>query len=334
MTTTFTSPKELSNYILSLDNVLIVTHERPDGDAVGSAFALQKALLNLNKTADVYFSEALPERYAALSNSKTFIREPKTNYNYRHCIALDCGNYERLALFDKEIKDKLPVLNIDHHPDNELFGLYNFVNPNACATAEIIFNMLSSEKKWIIDRDLANFLLLGIMLDTGGLRFDNTNAEVLRKTASLVDSGADYLRIVKDMYFAKPLAMTMLEADSFLNYMQIHFDGKFVYIYLNDDLLNKYGVKYKETEGIIDNLRTIKGVCVAATIAKLNDGYKISLRSNSGEYPVNGIAKELSGGGHKLAAGCFVKANAFKDVETILMCKVESLLKNGASCRI
>lgn len=322
----FISIKELSNYILALDKVLIVTHERPDGDAVGSAFALQKALLNLGKEADIYFSETLPERYSSLCNSKTFVSTPRSNYNYEHCIALDCGNYDRLALFNKEIKSKLPVLNIDHHPDNELFGAFNFVNPKACATAEIIFDILTSDRKWLIDGTLANFLLIGIMLDTGGLRFDNTNAGVLRKTASLIDLGANYIGIIKDMYFAKPLAMMLLETDSCLNHMQTYFDGKFVYIHLSIDLLDKYGIEYKETEGIIDNLRTIKGVCVAATIAKLKDGYKISLRSNNDKYPVNEIAKELSGGGHKLAAGCFVKSLDFKSVETALLAKVKDLL--------
>lgn len=326
MPKTFASIKELSDYIFTLDKVILISHERPDGDAIGSVFALQKALLNLGRDADIYLSEIPPERYIPLCNSKTFIGKPKDNFDYKHCIALDCGNYGRLALFDKEIKNKLPILNIDHHPDNELFGAYNFVNSKACATAEIIFDILSSDKKWLIDGDLANFLLIGIMLDTGGLRFDNTNAGVLRKTASLIDLGADYLKIIKDMYFAKPLAMMLLETDSCLNHMQTLFDGKFVYIHLSEKLLDKYGIKYKETEGIIDNLRTIKGVYVAATIAKLNDGYKISLRSNNDKYPVNQVAKELSGGGHKLAAGCFVKSEDFKTVESLLLAKIKNLL--------
>lgn len=326
MPKTFTSIKELSDYILNLDKVILVTHERPDGDAIGSAFALQKALLNLGKEADIYLSETPPERYASLCNTRTFIAKIKDNFDYTHCIALDCGNYGRLALYDKEIKNKLPVLNIDHHPDNELFGSFNFVNPKACATAEIIFDIISSDQKWLIDGDLANFLLIGIMLDTGGLRFDNTNAGVLRKTASLIDLGADYLKIIKDMYFAKPLAMMLLETDSCLNHMQSLFDGRFVYIHLSEELLDKYGIKYKETEGIIDNLRTIKGVYVAATIAKLNDGYKISLRSNNDKYPVNGLAKELSGGGHKLAAGCFIKSDDFKEIEAVLLAKIKKLL--------
>lgn len=326
MSVIFTSLKELSDYILTLDKVLLISHERPDGDAIGSLFAIQKALLRFGKEADIYLSETLPERFSSLCNAKTFIGKPRENFGYRHCIALDCGNYDRLALFDKELKKKLPILNIDHHPDNELFGSLNFVNPKACATAEIIFDIFSSDPKWLVDGDLANFILIGIMLDTGGLRFDNTNAGVLRKVASLIDYGANYLKIIKDMYFAKPLAMMLLETDSCLNHMQTSFDGKFVYIYLSDELLNKYGIKYKETEGIIDNLRTIKGVYIAATIAKLNNGYKVSLRSNVDKYPVNEIAKELSGGGHRLAAGCFIKTESFKFVESQILAKVKKLL--------
>jgi len=327
----FKTIKELSDYLLDLNNVIIVTHERPDGDAIGSAFALQQAFLNIGKDADVYFSEPLPERYLHLCNDRTFVNTLKPGSNYKYCIALDCGNYARLALFDKNIRDKLTILNIDHHPDNEHFGLYNFVNSAACATAEIIFDIVTSNIKWKINSNLANFILIGIMLDTGGLRFDNTNAEVLRKTAALIDYGADYLKTIKEMYFAKPLAMMLLETDSCLNHMKSEFNGKFVYIHLSEELMNKYGIQYKETEGIIDNLRTIKGIYVAATIARLNDGYKISLRSNNNRYPVNQVAKELSGGGHKLAAGCFVKSDSYKSVETLLLNKVRALLESSTN---
>ena len=327
MNKTFASIKELSDYLFSVDSLIIVTHERPDGDAIGSAFALQKAFLNIDKEADIYFSDTLPERYSHLCNERTFILNSRVDAKYNCCIALDCGNYDRLALYNKNIKNELPLINIDHHPDNELFGSCNFVNPSACATAEIIYDILFSDKRWKLCRDLANFILIGIMLDTGGLRFDNTNANVLRKVASLVDCGADYIRIIKEMYFAKPLAMMLLETDSTLNHMKSEFDGKFVYIHLSEDLMNKYGIKYKETEGIIDNLRTIKGVYIAATIARLKDGYKISLRSNNAKYPVNDIAKGFSGGGHRLAAGCFIKSDQFTAVESQLLEKVRHLLE-------
>jgi len=326
MSSIYKTIKELSDLLLHLNNILIVTHERPDGDAIGSSFALQQAFFNLGKKADIYFSDTLPERYLHLSNDQTYVIKPKPGANYKYCIALDCGNYDRLALYDKNIRNRAEMINIDHHPDNELFGLYNFVDSNACATAEIIFDVVTSDTTWKINSPFANFILIGIMLDTGGLRFDNTNAGVLRKTAALIDYGADYLKIIKEMYFAKPLAMMLLETDSCLNHMKSEFDGKFVYIHLSDELLNKYGIQYKETEGIIDNLRTIKGVYIAATITKLNDGYKISLRSNNITYPVNQIAKELSGGGHKLAAGCFVKSGDYLSVEALMLTKVKSLL--------
>jgi len=180
----FSDAKEASKYLQFLDNIIIFTHERPDGDAIGSVFALQKALKISGKLIDVYFSESLPIRYSTMTNENTYISKRRENHDYSVCISLDCGNFERLETFDKGKPLNIPILNIDHHKDNTLFGTHNFIDSKACATAEIIFDMLLFIGKEKITSDIATCLLIGILLDTGGLRFDNTNATVLRKVAT------------------------------------------------------------------------------------------------------------------------------------------------------
>lgn len=323
----FLCVKEVLEYLLTLDNIIIFTHERPDGDAIGSVFALQKALKTSGKIVDVYFSESLPVRYSALINENTYISKRRKNHDYSVCVSLDCGNFERLETFDKGKPLNIPILNIDHHQDNTLFGTHNFINSKACATAEIIFDMLISVGKEEITSDIADCLLMGILLDTGGLRFDNTNAEVLRKVAKLIDLGADYNSILKNMYFTKPLRVMTLESDVVLEHMKIACNGKFAYAYLSEKLLDKHKTRYKDTEGTIDYIRTIDGLIIMAIISETKDGFRVSLRSNNADYPVSTIAQEMSGGGHRLAAGCTIKVNTIKEAEKILLEKVSSILK-------
>lgn len=324
----FSCVKEAYEYLHKLDNIIIFTHERPDGDAIGSVFALQKALKASGKIVDAYFSENLPARHSGLVNKNTYISKRRKNHDYSVCISLDCGNFERLESFDKGKPLNIPIVNIDHHQDNTLFGRRNFVNPKACATAEIIFDILiSSGKKEEITKDIASCLLMGILLDTGGLRFNNTNSNVLRKAANLIDLGADYHSVIKSMYFTKPLGVMTLESDIVLEHMKITCNGKFAYAYLSEKLLDKHKTKYKDTEGTIDYLRTIDGLIITAIISKSKNGFKVSLRSNNTEYPVSTIAQELSGGGHKLAAGCTIKADKIEEAEKILLEKVSSILQ-------
>ena len=322
----FLCEKEAFGYLRTLNNIIIFTHERPDGDAITSVFALQRALKISGKMVDVYFSESLPARYLYLINENTYISQRRVNHDYSACISLDCGNFERLETFDKGKPLNIPILNIDHHQDNTLFGTHNFINSKACATAEIIFDMLLAGKEEITS-DIANWILMGILLDTGGLRFDNTNAEVLRKVAKLIDLGADYNSTVKNVYFTKPLGVMALESDVILEHMKITCNGKFAYAYLSKKLLDKHKTKYKDTEGIIDYIRTIDGLIIMAIISEHKDGFRVSLRSNNADYPVSTIAKELSGGGHKLAAGCTIKVSTIKEAEKILLEKVSSIFK-------
>jgi len=323
----FSDSKEVFEYLLTLDNIIIFTHEHPDGDAIGSVFALQKALKALGKTADVYFPESLPMRYSDIVNENTYITNGRENYNYSVCVSLDCGTFERLETFDKRKPLNIPILNIDHHQDNTLFGTHNFIDLTASATAEIIFDILMSAGEEKITGDIGDCLLIGIMLDTGGLRFDNTNANILRKVARLIDLGANYSQIVKNMYFTKPLGVMTLESEVILEHIKITCNGKFAYAYLSENLLNKHKIKYRDTEGTIDYIRTINGLTIVAIISKNKDGFRVSLRSNNPDYPVSTIAQEMSGGGHKLAAGCTIRVNTIEEAEKILLEKVSSVFK-------
>ena len=318
----------LSNLLLGIDNVLILTHERPDGDAFGSVMALLILLNSLGKKAGAYFPEKIPERYQHLIHTNNvFIQRQPQPFSYTSCICLDCGNEERLA--DKDIHNEvfsLPIINIDHHHDNTLYGEHNYVNSAACSTAEIIFDIYRCSEKWKITSDAATAITMGMLMDTGGFRFDNTTPDVLRKTAELIELGADYINTIKAMYFTKSFNLYRLEADIALNHLERAFQNRFAYLYLNDELLNKHKVSKRNTEGLIDSIRIVNGIDITAILVKKENGFRISLRSNNSNYSVASIAHKLSGGGHKLAAGCFIETDDIKEAQRILLDHVKDIL--------
>jgi len=320
---------KLSELLLSIDNILILAHERPDGDAFGSTIGLLTLLRNLGKKADAYFPEKVSDRYKNFLSEGFYIENFPSESNYSYCISLDCSNFERLAVCKPNEKEilPLPLINIDHHYDNSLYGLQNYIDPNASSTAEIIYDILKTSEQWIVTPKAASALTMGILADTGGFRFDNTSSSVLRKVADLMDIGADYINTVKSLYFTKSHSLYRLEADIAFNYLKMAYDNKFAYFYLDESILNKYDLTSRDTEGLIDTVRIIDGVEITAILTKKEHGFRASLRSNNPNYSVADIAHQLNGGGHKLAAGCFIEVNNIDDAELILLEHVKKTLK-------
>ena len=345
---------EITQIIRNADNVLILTHERPDGDAIGSVSALLAYYLEQGKQASVYLPEDVPAKYKEyLPAEGVFIESlPVEKERFDFLICLDCSDEKRLGLPDC-LKEKFPtsgIINIDHHFDNKMFGNENYIDANACAVGEILFDIFIPQEV-IYDRSatsfssldvdnksvncyhaeynkmskiVANNILLAIITDTGGLRFDNTTGKVFEKISILTDNGADYLGIIKAIFFRKSYSVHLLESDIALNHLNWNFGNRFIYTYLSEDLLSKYNVSLKDIEGLIDSYRVLDNALIAALITKRNDGFKISLRSNDSRYPVVDIAHALGGGGHKLAAGCSMNS---KDISLVIK-KLNELVGN------
>ena len=118
-----------------------------------------------------------------------------------------------------------------------------------------------------------------------------------------------------------------MEADIALNCLKITLDNRFSYFYLDDEILAKHNLTARDTEGLIDTFRILKGIDIAAILSKKDNGYRVSLRSNNSKYSVSEIAHKLNGGGHKLAAGCFIETENIKEAEHILICHVRQILQ-------
>lgn len=320
---------DIAEFFANNDNFLIVTHERPDGDALGSSFGLFSLLKENGKTAEVLLPEPLPERYLDFvpHTYRTSIAPyERTEFNW--CVSLDNTEIERGAVGVRQRMDdfKLPIVNIDHHPDNRLFGKKNLVMPQAAATAEIIFRIAKAIPGWKISANTATLLLMGIVMDTGGFRFDNTSAEVLEIAAALIRLKANHHKIITSMFFSKHLPYMQFEAELLTNHLRQDKSGRFAWISIPDQLIARYQIDMRNSEGLIEILRAIAGIEIVALLQRKDDGFKISLRSKDARFSVGKIARQLNGGGHELAAGCLIKTDNQEVAEKILLAQVERIL--------
>lgn len=325
-----TGINELNKFFSIHDNYLIVTHEKPDGDAFGAILGMYRLFIENGKNVDALLPEPIPDNYRGFIHKGVINKLPDTLDGYSWIVVLDCATEKRVALGDEGdslVSLSLPVINIDHHPDNLLYGKKNLVLPDAAATAEIICRMFINDTGWQFSRETATLLLLGIIMDTGGFRFSNTSAQVMETSAQLLCKGADHSEIIRYMFFSRSLDYLKFESDLILNHIQLACEGRYAWIYLADEILERHHVDVKDTEGLIDNIRSINSVEIAAILYQRNNGFKCSLRSKNVKYPVGDIARILNGGGHELAAGAFIETDNIKTAEKILLKYVTQVLE-------
>ena len=320
---------EMFRELAAAKSVLLVTHLRPDGDALGSTFGLRAFLRSAGKKADVLLTDGMPHRYV------NFHRDPVTKMSreqaesYELVAVLDCANVARLNLPGSLGIDYLRsrhAINIDHHVYNNLDLPKNFVCPECSSASEIVGRMLLDAGAEI-PADCATALLAGMMTDTGCFRFSNTSGTTLRTAGALLDRGAVLERIANEVFFNKPYNCAAFEADLFNTRLKIACGGKFAYAYIDDEILKKHSFNLAEDEGIIDNLRALEGVVIALLIYRNAAGeFKLSLRSKDSAYPVGPLARKHGGGGHEMAAGATLRAASFAEIEALILKEVTELL--------
>ena len=291
----------LDNIIEEINNaesIVILTHENPDGDAIGSSLALYNGLKKIGKDADLIIPE-FPQTFEFLKNSKEVKKEGKTE-KYDLAIALDCGDIKRLDGFAKYFEDANVRISIDHHSANTMFADYNFVNPMAPACCQILVTVL--EALGIeIDKEIGACLLTGIITDTGGFKYSGVTSETFEFAAELLNKGVNVSNIYKKVLqtLSKPSFELRRKAMNRLEFLE---EGKiaFTYTTLKDEEETMAGSN--SHDGIVEMGRDIEGVEISIFLREKEDGYKISLRSN--EYVnVSDICLMFSGGGHIRAAG-------------------------------
>jgi bifunctional oligoribonuclease and PAP phosphatase NrnA len=305
-TTTASDVRAVADAIRANDAFVTVTHENPDGDAVGSLLAMTLGLQELGKDVVMYLSGAAPTpaEYDFLDLSE-LTRELPDDLGDRVVLALDCANESRIAPTRDLLANGRLVVNVDHHHDNSRFGDVNLVVDDASSTAEIVRDVLT-ELDVPLSPAIAESLYVAVVTDTGRFQYSNTTPKALRLAADLVEAGADVHGIFRLVYETVQFAKLKLLARA-LERAQLYADGRIVVSYLLKNDFADVGAEEPYSEGIIDYLRSVEGSEMVALIREppRNDGpaRRVSLRSSRDEVDVSAIARAAGGGGHRQAAG-------------------------------
>lgn len=309
---------------LSNDIVLLV-HESPDGDAIGSIIALYRALEKMGKNVEA-FIEKIPSNCEFLIGSigeeiKVF-EDMDENRKYDLCIALDCGDADRMGKAKVLFENANNTICIDHHYTNVGYANLNYIDGEAAATGEILYDMLS--KMDIIDKEIAIALYAAVSSDTGNFRHNNTQKHTFDIAGSLVEYGIDVSKISYHL-FSETSLNRMRFMGNLLQNVEVELDGKVGILIAKKEDIERFSVNDSELEGMVDFARDIKGTEVGIFIKPHNEMYKVSLRSN-GNVDISGVAGKFNGGGHKFAAGCRFEGKTAEEVRELLLIELKKIL--------
>jgi phosphoesterase RecJ-like protein len=288
------------------DKFLLTTHERPDGDAVGSLAAMQLVLTGLGKDAKAFVAAdefPLPYEYRFI-RLEGLVTEPPDDLCERVLVFLDCGNIDRTRADDLKHEDHR-IINIDHHHDNTRFGTVNHVDAGASCTAEMVWDLMQGLGV-APTMAIAEALYVGLVTDTGRFMYENTGPRAHEMAAELLELGVDAHGIYRRLYEGIPQGKLELLARG-LTSVERYDGGLLTVAHLTLDDYRRTGADESYSEGVVDHLRSVEGTAVAALARDLltdtTPRRKVSLRATDDRIDVSRIARALGGGGHRRAAG-------------------------------
>ncbi|HVM59566.1 MAG TPA: bifunctional oligoribonuclease/PAP phosphatase NrnA [Verrucomicrobiae bacterium] len=296
-------PQQIGELLRTQNSFLVLTHYRPDGDAVGSQLALVLLLQGLGKTVEAWNDDAVPAKFRFLPASQLITRPPAEPKDFDVVIAIDTSTWQRVGSAAQRIGNRKHFVNIDHHVSNEKFGEINWIVPEAPASGQIAFELIR-RGGFPLTRDIATCLFAAISTDTGSFSYGSTTSESLRVAAELVDTGINVGEICRQVYESYPYARLMLLQKA-LAQLQLADHKRIAYTWVTVEMFEESGAKREDTEGLIDYARAIEGVVVALLFEELPEAgkFRVSLRSKNPKVDVNSVARRFGGGGHREAAG-------------------------------
>jgi phosphoesterase RecJ-like protein len=294
----------------SAPRLIVVTHENPDGDALGSLIGMQGALTAMSKDCLIFIDEAdlpLPQEYHFLTLPR-MVNSPPADLDQRTIVFLDCGNLERNPAEALQ-RPGMHILNIDHHHDNTRFGTVNLIVPHASCTAEIVWDLMHGLGVTPTMKT-AEALYVGLITDTGRFMYENTGPRAHRMAAELIEAGVDVHEIYRRVYEGVPYGKLALLARG-LTKVQRYDSGRLTVTGLDASDFAESGAQESFSEGVIDHLRAVQGTAVAALVRdRIGDTNgrgrplrKVSLRASDERVDVSRSARTQGGGGHRQAAG-------------------------------
>ena len=305
----------LNHALEQVKTVAIGGHVRPDGDCVGSCMGVYQYIKTWYPEIEVdVYLEDIPESFKRLIAVSDQIKAEVVDVKaYDLFITLDCADVARLGFSSVLFENAKHTICVDHHVSNIAFADENHIVPDASSTSELIYHLLPYEK---ITKEIAECLYLGIVHDTGVFQYSCTSPETMEAAANLMRKGIRANEIIDKTFYEKTYAQNQILGRALLESI-LFMDGKCIFTCLTKKIMDFHGVKPKDLEGIVSQLRVTEGVEVAIFLYQTDEQeFKVSLRA-SGDVDVSKVAQKFGGGGHKKAAGVTMKGTMHEIINNL-----------------
>ncbi len=307
--------KKIEKAVKIAKNTAIVCHQNPDGDTLGSAFALYTALSYMGKESSVICSDTIPNKYSFMNEVKIISIFEKDIYDL--IIFVDCAEIKLAGnLFDGIDISLLNTINIDHHSTNSSYAKLNYVDSIYSSTAEIILDLIQYFEVEI-SKKIAKYIYIGIVTDTGQFAYSYTSKKTHENAAYLLGRGVEFSKINKLLFNTMPLSRLLL-MKQMLGNLEIYDDGKIAISLLASTDFENSGSTSQDADSLVNILLSVDSVKIAVLIRQIDDNaFKASFRS-SDDVDISKVAKLLDGGGHKQAAGATIECDIKDAIKTVL----------------
>ncbi|MBE6807637.1 MAG: bifunctional oligoribonuclease/PAP phosphatase NrnA [Ruminococcaceae bacterium] len=316
--TQYISDRQAADLLKKADNILLLAHQYPDGDTLGSNFALCLALRSMGKRVRVLCGDPIPEKYDYMT-----AEVPMPDFEPEYICALDVADPKLLGPALQAEYGHRVDLCIDHHSTNVGYATHSCVDASCAAAAMVILRIIRLMGV-VLTPAIATCIYTGIATDSGCFKYSNADAEAHRMAADCMDVGVPYEMINRVNFDMKSRARIELERLA-LDGMEFHHDGRVAMMTITNEMVAKSGAKENDMEGLPPIPRQIEGVWVGITLRQKADGnYKISVRTGT-HADASAICVLLGGGGHNRAAGCAVDGTLEEAKAAVLKAAEEAL---------
>jgi phosphoesterase RecJ-like protein len=330
MTISRVDPRPIIQLLRERQTFVLTTHVNPDGDAIGSEVALADFLRQEGKTVAIINCSPTPAVYDFLDPENAIrvynaARDRALLAEADVIILLDANQPDRMAAMEQDVRACTAVkICIDHHPDATPWADHILIDEDATSTGEILYNLLRSIPDSSFSPSLASALYTAIMTDTGSFRYPRVDADMHRAVAHLLECGADPVALYSAVYDRWSNGRIHLLGETLAG-LKLSAGGKIASVAITGAMLRKTGTSEEDTDNFTTYPMSIAGVSVGILFLEIDGGVKVSFRSR-GEIPINLLAREFGGNGHKNAAGARVKGVTLADIQRRILKAAEKYL--------
>jgi phosphoesterase RecJ-like protein len=317
------TPSDIATAIRSRQRFVVVSHSRPDGDAIGSGFAMAVALRALGKEVRVVSSDLPPPPLLAQPGVADIIVTTQVDDPGDAVIVMECGDLARTGVAGL---DTALVINIDHHTGNTIYGDLNWIDEAAAACGEMVFTLIEALGV-PLSLEMATHVYVAILTDTGSFHYSNITPRTFEICQRCMDAGVSPQAIARSIFDSNNLGRLKLFG-AVLSTMELDTTGRVALISVDRALATKCGGTYEDTEGNNNLPLTVKDIVAVAFFKEAStDEWRVSLRSKE-FVNVNAVARQFGGGGHKNASGCTVRGT-LNDLKALFTGKLTEAIESA-----